>query len=124
MCKEVYDTLVEWTGKGMIAVKELRAITGRLSWMAGILPRLRWTTSVFYAVITDAMHDIETGQELKRAKGRDGDQRPKVGLVAVKRLGAALNWLIAMLESCPKKKAMEAPLLGLASTSPNKTWPQ
>ena len=36
MCKEVYDTLVEWTGKGMIALKELRAITGRLhrGWQA------------------------------------------------------------------------------------------
>lgn len=98
MCKEVYDTLVEWTGKGMIALKELRAITGRLhrGWQAS---SPGWTTSVFYAVITDAMHDIETGQELKRAKGRDGDQRPKVGLVAVKRLGAALNWLIAMLDT-------------------------
>ena len=64
--------------------------------MAGILPRIRWTASVFYAVTTDAMHDIEAGHEWKRAKGRDGDQRPKVGLVAVKRLGAASPWLIAM----------------------------
>ncbi|CAK9016361.1 Uncharacterized protein SCF082_LOCUS13146 [Durusdinium trenchii] len=30
---------------------------------------------------------------------RDGDQRPKVGLVAVKRLGAALLWLIAALDA-------------------------
>ena len=52
----------------MVSLKELRAVTGRLSWMAGILPRLRWTTSVFYAVITGAMRDIESGQELKRVE--------------------------------------------------------
>ena len=60
---ELLETLMGWTSKGMIAVRELgsqgddcserariRATTGRLSWAAGVVPRIRWVVSVFYTL--------------------------------------------------------------------------
>jgi hypothetical protein len=32
---------------------ELRTVTGKLSWLSGILPRTKWILRVFYAVMTD-----------------------------------------------------------------------
>ena len=34
-------TLESWVGQGMGTVKDLRSTTGRLSWVGGVLPRLR-----------------------------------------------------------------------------------
>ena len=90
MLQEVKETMATWVGKGMIPTREL-------SWIAGIVPRLRWTVTAMYAVLTKSQE--EEAQEEERAKKRSTDQRPKIGLVAVKRLGTALHWLIAAFES-------------------------
>lgn len=86
MMDELLETLMGWMHR------ELRSTTWRLSWVAGILPRLRWAVSVFFAVLRDAEEDERTGLEEERAQNRK-DRRPKYGLVAVKRFGATLRWL-------------------------------
>ena len=64
----------------MVATKELRAFLGRLSWIAGIVPRLRWTVTAMYAVLTSVLQEEQ--KEEQRAKKRRGDQRPKARLDA------------------------------------------
>lgn len=82
---ENQETLAAWTGKGMIATKELRSFLGKLAWVSGIVPRLRWTVATLYAVLTKALK--EEASEEERVRKRPHDQRSKIGLVAVKRLG-------------------------------------
>ena len=94
---DLVEVMTEWRSKGMIALKELRVVTGRLSWAAGVVPRMRWIASTFYAVIAAVESDEKKGLESERAKKRDNDQRVKTGLVHVKRLGAALEWILKLL---------------------------
>eukprot|EP00435_Cladocopium_sp_Y103_P030488 s2244_g7.t1 len=101
MIDEVLETLKGWMTRGMVSHRELRSTTGRLSWICGILPRLRWTASVLFAVLRDAEEDERSGAEESRASRRP-DTRPKLGLVAVKRFGATLKWLIAALSRIDK----------------------
>ena len=96
--QELLEILTDWSHKAMISVKELRTVTGRLSWAAGVIPPIRWAVSIFYAVISSVERDEREGKEHERAKSRDQDNRPKIGLAHVKRLGFALQWLIKMLE--------------------------
>ena len=84
---EIQETLAAWTGKGMIATKELRSF----------VPRLRWTVAPLNAVLTKALK--EEASEEERARKRPHDQRSKIGLVAVKRLGTTLPWLKAAFDS-------------------------
>ena len=70
--------------------------------MAGVVRRIRWCVAVFYAVLAEAQRDEEKGLEEMRASKRK-DDRPKKGLVAVKRLGVALDWLLEAL-SDPEEK--------------------
>lgn len=97
MVKEVLTEVKNWPGRGMVSLKSARTITGKLSWIAGILPRLKWVPSTFYSVMADAERDQRDGKEAERASKRS-DSRPKDGLVPVRRLGAALEWIIKVLE--------------------------
>ena len=110
MAREVLDTLVEWKSKGMVSAREWQALTGRLSWMAGVVRRIRWCVAVFYAILTEALRDEESGAEQQRAAKRE-DQRPKVGLIAVKRLGVVLPWLIRALQNPEEKLAKHEKLV-------------
>jgi hypothetical protein len=120
MMDELLETLMGWMDRGMVSHRELRSTTGRLSWVAGILPRLRWAVSVFFAVLRDAEEDERTGLEDERALNRK-DRRPKYGLVAVKRFGATLRWLIAALSrvdrfTLRREELMERPVtMGIMS---------
>ena len=96
MVLEMQETLAAWTGKGMISTRELRSFLGKLAWVSGIIPRLRWTVTALYGVLTKALK--EEASEAERARKRAVDQRSKVGLVAVKRLGTTLPWLKAVFE--------------------------
>ena len=95
--KELLAKLAAWKGKGMIAFRDLRATTGKLSWMAGIIPRIRWVVSIMYAVVASVESDIKTGVEKARASART-DKRIKEGLVAVKNIELPRIWLQAFLE--------------------------
>ena len=88
---ELKGTLEGWANSGYAAIKELRGVAGKCAWLGGVLPRARWTTSVFYAVLS------QTLKEEDQEKGPDTRQRK--GLFAVKRLELARRWLITFLEA-------------------------
>ena len=82
MIKELREALESWKDKGMISVRHLRSITGKASWMAGILPRWRWIVSIMYAVLASHDRDVKSGAERRRAQRRD-DDRVKEHLIRV-----------------------------------------
>lgn len=96
MVKDLLTKMREWQGTGMIGLKELRAVTGKLSWVAGILPRMRWAVSIMYAVVAAAERDAKSGAEEERAAKRR-DSRPKPDLVAVSRFELPRAWLMKLL---------------------------
>ena len=89
--EDICDTLKAWDGKGMIPVQDLRTFLGKLAWVAGIVPRLKWTVTALYAILTKVQHEEQSEHE--RSQKRAGDQRNqrmKIGFVAVKRMGTTL----------------------------------
>ena len=98
MVDEIKKAMGEWKGKGMIPLKELRSITGKVSWLAGVLGRWRWTANVMYAVIADQLKDLHENKEEERAKKRK-DTRTKAHLVAVSRVELARVWLARAVEN-------------------------
>ena len=80
MIDEVLETLKVWAAGG----------TGKLSWIGGILPRLRWTVNVMYATLKDVEKEEADGTEERRAAQRE-DQRKKIGLFPIKRLGGSTS---------------------------------
>ena len=98
--KKFIDVLMEtirgW--KGMASIKELRTTCGRLSWLSGLLPRLRWVVAVFYRVLHQRLEDVKTGAEDTRRAGRQ-DDRSKDHLFFVKQLEQPLKWLEAFLSA-------------------------
>ena len=102
MITQVSEALKSWSSnKGMISLKEVKSVTGKLSWIAGVLPRMRWAVSVLYAVVSEVERDQRDGTEEQRASKRE-DTRPKVGLIPVKRLGNVHLWLQKLFEN-PEK---------------------
>ena len=95
MMNEVKTTLESWQNKGMVALREVRAVTGKLSWICGIIVGARWCVNILYAVIAQTLADAEKEQD--RATRRD-DTRPKPFMVAVHRIELPRQWFIAMFE--------------------------
>ena len=95
MMAEVSQALEACKTRGMVSFKEVQQLTGRLSWIAGILPRTRWAVSIMYAVLSDAKRS--ENEERQRAAKRV-DQRPKVGLIAVKRLELPRKWFVTLFK--------------------------
>ena len=91
---ETKKKLEEWSG--MVPLREVRAITGKLSWLAGVLTRARWAVSILYAIIADVENDIRQGLEKERAAKRE-DKREKPALVPVKRMELPRAWFIRLL---------------------------
>eukprot|EP00435_Cladocopium_sp_Y103_P052211 s157_g16.t1 len=98
MIDQVLVTLRSWIRAGMAPIKELKSTTGKLSWIGGILPRLRWTVSVMYATLRDVEKEQREGLEDIRAATRE-DARSKKGLFPVKRLGGVHLWLLKLFEN-------------------------
>lgn len=95
MMTEIRSALEAWENKGTVSLKEVQQVTGRLSWAAGILPRTRWAVSIMYAVIADTKRDED---EERRRASRRKDQRPKFGLVSVKRLELPRRWFVTLFK--------------------------
>ena len=93
---DLQEKVKAWDSKGMASLKELRAICGKLSWLAGVLPRTRWMLRVFYAVLAGREAEVKQGLEESRRKARE-DTRPKEHLFVVKRLEGARQALIEYL---------------------------
>ena len=90
--EELLGMLRKWKNVGLAPNKELRQLAGKASWLAGILPRAKWTVSILYGVLKQVEADEAEGKEEMRRTKRE-DDRSKKGLFAVKRLGAARQWL-------------------------------
>lgn len=110
MVKELLVKMKDWEGAGMIGLKELRATTGKLSWVAGILPRMRWAVSIMYAVVAAAERDAKSGAEEERAAKRPRDSRPKPDLVAVARFELPRAWLMKLLSQADHLLLRSEPL--------------
>ena len=93
---EVKELLQGWKDKGMAPVKELRSAAGKLSWLAGILPRARWVVAIFYSTLRHHEADLVEGKEEERRLKRE-DQRKKDHLFHVVRLEQARMWMVAYL---------------------------
>ena len=97
MVDEIKSLVESIKGRGMIGAKELRSLVGKLSWMAGVIPRMRWIVNVGYATLLSSAEDT-VEKEIERAQMRAMDKRVKVKLIHLKRLGPALPWLEAALD--------------------------
>ncbi|CAL1127091.1 unnamed protein product [Cladocopium goreaui] len=86
------------TWEAMVSLKSLKSTTGKLSWIAGIIPRCRWAVSILYGVIADHERDVASGAEARRSAARE-DPRDKAHLVPAKRMRLAKEWLLKMLET-------------------------
>ena len=100
--QELREMLNHWTGKGMAPIKDLRKVAGKAAWMSNALPRFRWVTAVFYAVLKDVLKDVASGKEETRRLART-DQRDKSNLFAVKRLEAASVWAVHFLDAAKER---------------------
>eukprot|EP00435_Cladocopium_sp_Y103_P029770 s454_g7.t1 len=81
--------LEKWDQAGYAPLKELRVVAGKSAWLGGVLPRARWTTSVFYAVLAQTLREEESTTS--------SSARNRRGLFAVKRLELARKWMIQFL---------------------------
>ena len=97
MVEEITAELQSWSSMGMVPLRDLRKITGKLSWIAGIIPRVKWVVNALYSVMASVQKDELAGLETSRAASRS-DQRPKLGLVPYKRLKNAVEWMNQLLK--------------------------
>ncbi|CAK0796788.1 unnamed protein product, partial [Prorocentrum cordatum] len=79
----------------MISLRVLKQCTGEHSWVAGLLPRIRWAVAILCAVAALAERDFRSGAEGRRRQQRGGP-RPKCGMVAAKRVALPVRWLTAL----------------------------
>ena len=110
---ELQEKLTAWQSAGMASLKDLRAVTGRISWLTGALPRARWILRVFYSVLTERENEVASGIEEKRRSKR-ADNRSKEHLFPVRRLERAR---LAMLEFLKVTKARPTRKLSLKPRS-------
>ena len=69
----------------------------KLSWIAGVIPRMKWVVNAFYSTMAAVQRDEAEGLEEARACHRS-DTRPKKGLVPFKRLKNPIDWLTKLLQ--------------------------
>ena len=97
MLEEIEAELKKWPSMGMIPIREVRRITGKLSWIAGVVPRVKWVVNALYSTMAAVQRDEEEGLEEKRAAQRS-DTRPKKGLIPFKRLRNPVDWVSRLLQ--------------------------
>ena len=68
LVEEIKTVLESW--KSTVTIRELRSVTGKLSWLAGVLTRSRWAVSILYAVIA-SVEDKEQ-EKVNESKGSTG----------------------------------------------------
>ncbi len=96
--EELASSLKDAKSRGMIGIHELRKLAGRVSWLAGVLPRARWTAAALYATMHAHLREVERGEEARRREDR-ADPRNKDQLVPVKRFEGARRWLELYIEA-------------------------
>ena len=106
---DLQTTLESLASRGMAPIRELRSITGKISWLAGALPRTRWLVRIFYAVLTAREAELRTGEEEKRRRERT-DSRVKEFLFPVKRLERARLTLLQILATVRERPTRKVSL--------------
>ena len=81
----------------MVPLRDVRRIRGKLSWIAGVVPRAKWVVNALYSTMASVQKDEAEGLEDKRAALRE-DTRPKKGLIPFKRLKNPIDWLLKLLQ--------------------------
>ena len=89
---ELKGMLGKWDSSSHAATKELRQVAGTCAWLGSVFSRMRWTTSVFYAVLSQTMQEGEQATS-------SADTGTKKGLFAVKELERARLWLLHFIEA-------------------------
>ena len=107
MVKELTERMSSW--KGMISLRELRSTTGRLSWLAGVLPKCRWAVSIMYSVVASCEKDALEGEEKERAAKRS-DKREKLGLVHARRIELPRTWFLKLFALDAQWRTRKIPL--------------
>lgn len=86
----------------MVGTKRLRSFAGKLSWVAGVVTRLRWAVA---GVCRSRRH----GMGPRRVDVRH-DQREKRGLVATRRCRGALQWIALAMDDLTRRPLREVDL--------------
>ena len=100
------ETILKGWNKGLAPLKELRTVTGKISWLSGVLVRAKWVLRIFYAVLSAREAELRSGEEDRRRQNR-ADQRDKSAFFPVKRLEAgrlALLEFLAVTKERPTRK--------------------
>ena len=113
LVQEVQSRMDKW--KGMISLRELRSTTGKLSWLAGILPKCKWAVSILYSVVASCEQDIKEGKEKERAQKR-ADKREKLGLVHASRIELPRTWFLKLFSMEAQWRTRTLPLVAESPT--------
>ena len=97
MLEEIEAEVKRWSQLGMVPLRDVRRIRGKLSWIAGVVPRAKWVVNALYSTMASVQKDEAEGLEDKRAALRE-DTRPKKGLIPFKRLKNPIDWLLKLLQ--------------------------
>ena len=92
-------------GQAVVAVPRLRTFTGRLCWVCGVLPRVRWVVRALYAVIASHEREVQRRALEERTDGTLGkrntwSRRTPEHLVHTMRVRLALIWVTAFFKTC------------------------
>ena len=107
LISEVVSRMDKW--KNMISLRELRSTTGKLSWLAGILPKCKWAVSIMYSVVASCERDLREGKEQERAAKRK-DKREKLGLVHASRVDLPKTWFLKLFAMEAQWRTRSIPL--------------
>ena len=66
MAEELASVASQLLTHSMVGLARLKSFTGKCSWCAGVIPRMRWAVAILYAVLTSAEHDLISGVETVR----------------------------------------------------------
>ena len=89
MIQEVDKKVSFMVDSSVVGIRRLRSLAGRLSWMAGVVPRMRLVLCIHFATVAAADHEWNGGIEEER-RIRRKDKRSKKGMVLTRKCIAAL----------------------------------
>ena len=117
LIQAVTAALQDWSTKELSNLEDLQSLLGRLSWCSGVNPRMKWGVSALYALMADAEQDEVEEKAGARHRNLEGEPRSRRNCIHVKRLGSAMQWLLAMLRVHQRFISRELPLV-----LPKPTW--
>jgi hypothetical protein len=71
MLEEIEAEVKRWPQMGMVPLRDVRKITGKLSWIAGVVPRAKWVVNA----LCSTMSAVQKDEASEQPKGRTRDPR-------------------------------------------------